>query len=283
VAAFFDLSSGPGSRYSRFLRLVFGSAPTAPRVADLVGKALMVEVVTVDKARNENPLPEDEENTRAHLSAPVDETGGSATARAMRRGTKVETGTRPSTPSKQRTEQDEHEPPTRSRVPRTVKLGTGHRLYRPTRGDVLHWYEGAADDRVLHHGRLRAWGATGALLVNHEGEFEVPWTDVQGTGHHPSVAAEVERKAAEMRARRDKALADVMHNDYTAAFLDGLSPEHRLAFMSLDRDEQRAIAKMAWSERPCRAVQADDDKGKRNDFGEELDLLDDSSDGSIDR
>jgi hypothetical protein len=59
VPGFFNLESGPASRYARFLRLLFPEGqPRSLRATDLVGKALEVEVVTVECNPNGKTLPE---------------------------------------------------------------------------------------------------------------------------------------------------------------------------------------------------------------------------------
>ena len=56
VPGFFNLESGSASRYARLLQLLFGQ-PRSLRATDLVGKALEVEVVTVECNPNGRILP----------------------------------------------------------------------------------------------------------------------------------------------------------------------------------------------------------------------------------
>lgn len=59
VPGFFNLGSGSASRYARLLALLFPQGPPRRlRASDLVGKALEVEVITVERDSNGKPLPE---------------------------------------------------------------------------------------------------------------------------------------------------------------------------------------------------------------------------------
>lgn len=65
VPGFFNLESGPASRYARLLRLLFPEGPPRYlRATDLVGKALEVEVVTVECNSNGKPVPESSHYTK---------------------------------------------------------------------------------------------------------------------------------------------------------------------------------------------------------------------------
>jgi hypothetical protein len=59
VPGFFNLASGPACRYARLLRLLFPEGPPRYlRATDLIGKALEVEVVTVECNSNGKTVPE---------------------------------------------------------------------------------------------------------------------------------------------------------------------------------------------------------------------------------
>jgi hypothetical protein len=65
VPGFFNLGSGAASRYVRLLRLLFPQGPPRSlKASDLVGKALEVEVLTVECDSNGKPLPETSHYTK---------------------------------------------------------------------------------------------------------------------------------------------------------------------------------------------------------------------------
>jgi hypothetical protein len=65
---FFNLESGPASRYARLLRLLFPEGqPRSLRATDLIGKALEVEVVTVECDPNGKTLPESSHYTKVSM------------------------------------------------------------------------------------------------------------------------------------------------------------------------------------------------------------------------
>ena len=65
VPGFFNLQSGPASRYARLLRLLFPEGqPRGLMASDLVRKALEIEVATVDRDPNGKLLPESSHYTK---------------------------------------------------------------------------------------------------------------------------------------------------------------------------------------------------------------------------
>jgi hypothetical protein len=58
VPGFFNLDSGAASRYARLLQLLYPTGNLPKNAADLIGKAVEVEIVTVDHEQHGKPLPE---------------------------------------------------------------------------------------------------------------------------------------------------------------------------------------------------------------------------------
>ena len=62
---FFNLGSGPASRYARLLRLLFPEGqPRSLKASDLVRKAFEIEVITVECDANGKTLPESSHYTK---------------------------------------------------------------------------------------------------------------------------------------------------------------------------------------------------------------------------
>lgn len=57
VPAFFNLSSGPASKYVRLLQTLFPDGQLPKKLGDLIGKAVVIDVVTVDRDQTGKPIP----------------------------------------------------------------------------------------------------------------------------------------------------------------------------------------------------------------------------------